>query len=308
MTILNIFAAILLTGGWFLVLGLTPARMASDMMDVLKPKNSLRAKSSNIREHKTKTGLYATLSVLKESLEATGKGALFPLTFAASIVLGCGGVFLALLLGNAFLIPALALAGALLPFGYIYNVVTAYRHHMEQELETALSVISNSYLRSNNIVQAVSENLGYIKQPLQHIFKTFVGDASYISSNNKQALYNLRDKVDDAIFFEWVTALIQCQEDRTLRDNLLPIVGKLTDIRLVNNQLKTMMSSVRMEYYVMVGLVFTNVPLLYAINKDWFDTLMYSVYGQCVIGVCALAIVITFVFLLKFTQPIRYKG
>lgn len=305
---LNTIALLLLIAGAFLILNLTPAKIAEDMMDMLRPKDGLRSKVDNVREHKKRGGLYGILSTLKESLEATGKGKFFPLSFGAAVVMAILGGAFALLLGNPFLVPAFALAAGMLPFGYIYGIVNAYRKHTEQELETTLSVISNSYLRSNNLVQAVSENLNYIKPPLQHIFKTFVGDATYISSNVKQALFNLREKLDDEIFYEWCTTLIQCQDDRTMRDNLLPIVGKLTDVRLVNNQLETMMSAVRMEYYVMVGLVLFNIPLLYMLNIDWFKTLMFTTPGMITQGICALAIVITYLFLIKFTQPIRYKG
>ena len=135
----------------------------------------------------------------------------------------------------------------------------------------------------------------------------FEGEATTISSNIKHALYNLKEKVDDEIFREWCDTLIQCQDDRTLKDTLLPIVAKLTDVRIVNNELKTMLSSVRAEYWTMVALVVGNVPLLYLLNKDWFHTLLFSTPGKITCGICGVVILVTALFMLKFTKPIEYK-
>lgn len=308
MTIFYIITAVLLVAGVIVLLNLTPKQVAEDLMEIIRPKDKLKSKVSDAQSHKRKRGLYSTLMTLKESLEATGRGKFFPLTFSASFAAAIGGVVLAMALGNPFLIPAFALGFGLLPFGYVFSTIRTYQTQLDQEMETALSVITNSYLRTNNLVQSVSENLSYIKPPLQNIFQNFVGDATYISSNVKQAIYNMRDKVDDEVFYEWCTTLIQCQDDRTLRDNLTPIVGKLTDIRLVNNQLKGMLMASRMEFATMAGLVVFNIPLLYFLNKDWYATLMHTGAGKFIIGLCALAIVITTVIMLRFTRPIKYNG
>ena len=135
----------------------------------------------------------------------------------------------------------------------------------------------------------------------------FEGETTTISSNIKHALYDLKEKVDDEIFREWCDTLIQCQDDRTLKDTLLPIVAKLTDVRIVNNELKTMLSSVRAEYWTMVALVVGNVPLLYLLNKDWFHTLLFSTPGKITCGICGVVILMTALFMLKFTKPIEYK-
>jgi len=43
--------------------------------------------------------------------------------------------------------------------------------------------------------------------------------------------------MQDGIFREWVEALVRCQDDRTLKDTLQPIVSKLSDVRTVNTEL-----------------------------------------------------------------------
>lgn len=301
-------AALLLVIGISLAFNLTATQIADDIMNMIRPTDNLRAKVTNVQENKRKTGTYGKLLNLRNALEATGRGKIFPLMFLFAIVLGIVGGFVAFLINNVWLLPALVIIGGAIPFIYASSSVSAYNRQTKQELETALSIVTNAYVRTDNIVLAVQENINYIKPPLQHVFKAFVADATFINSNTKAALYNLRDRVDDQTFFEWVTTLIQCQDDRTMKDNLQPIVARLTDIRMINEQMMAKMSATRTEYYTMVGLVIANIPLLFFVNKDWFDTLMYSVPGKITQGICALAIVITFLLCRKFTQPLEYKG
>ena len=174
-------------------------------------------------------------------------------------------------------------------------------------METALSIITTSYIRSDDIVGAVNENITYLKPPIREIFQGFVGDATMISADIKDAIRNLKEKIDNAIYREWCDTLIACQDDRTLKDTLLPIVGKLTDVRIVNNDLKTMLGEVRKEYWMMVILVIANIPLLYVLNTDWYRALMFTLPGKIVLAICALVILITAMLMMKYTRPIEYK-
>ncbi|MBR0302343.1 MAG: hypothetical protein IJQ80_00670, partial [Clostridia bacterium] len=85
------------------------------------------------------------------------------------------------------------------------------------------------------------------------------------------------------------------------------VVKKFADVRIVNSELKTMLSSVRNEYLVMVGLVVGNVPLLYLLNKDWYHALMFTLPGKIVLAVCAVVILVTALLMMKYTRPIEYK-
>lgn len=286
---------------------LTPEQVSDDIISIMTPNDSLRDKARNLRGNKKKHPIYKKLIRMKTALAVTGKSKQFTLVCCASLVLFAGGAILSILIDNLFLLPVLSIAFALLPFFYTTSTLSYYEKHTKEELETTLSIISTSYIRSDDIVLAVSENIKYIKPPLREVFQAFVGDAVAVSSNTKRALMNLKDKVDDDIFAEWCDTLIQCQDDRTLKDTLLPIVAKLTDVRIVNSELKTMLSSVRNEYWMMVALVAGNIPLLYFLNRNWFETLMFTTPGKIVLGICGTVILITALFMMKFTKPIAYK-
>ncbi|HBR32399.1 MAG TPA: hypothetical protein DD733_09980 [Clostridiales bacterium] len=238
---------------------------------------------------------------------ATGKGTQFAAICATSLALLIVGAMFAMLINNIFLIPIMATALALLPFVYAKSTIYYYDKHIEEEIETALSIITTSYIRSDDIVSAVKENLTYLKPPVNGIFRSFVGEATAIDSNIKKSLHRLKDKIDNAIFKEWVDTIIACQDDRTLKDTLLPVVTKLTDVRIVNNELKTMLTEPRKEYFMMVAMVVGNIPLLYLLNKDWYNTLMFSIPGKFILAVCGVTILVTALLMAKYTKPIEFK-
>ena len=298
---------ILLVAGTFLILELTPENVTDDIMHMVVPEQTLRDKVLIAQKKKKSRKITKALLHMREALTATGKVNQFTVTCAASLMLMIAGCIAAVLIDNFFMIPVFAVAFAALPFFFAKNTISAYDKHIREEMETALSIVTTSYIRSDDIVGAVKENLTYLKPPIREIFSGFVGDAMMISSDTKAALRNMQERIDNDIFAEWCDTLIACQDDRTLKDTLLPIVSKLTDVRIVNNELKTMLDAVQKEYWTMVLLVVGNIPLIYALNKEWFNSLMFSTPGKLVLAICGMTIVITAMFMMKFTKPIEYR-
>ena len=307
MIVFYILGFLLLCGATVILLELTPERITNDLMKFISPQQTLRDKVLIAKGKKKSRKLTAEILHIKEALDATGKGKQFALACAASILLLVAGCIVAVIIDNYFLIPVLAVAFASLPFFYVKSTIGVYDRHVKEEMETALSIITTSYVRSDDILGAVQENITYLKPPIRGIFQSFVGDAMMISSDLKTALRNLKEKISDSVFEEWCDTLIACQDDRTLKDTLLPIVGKLTDIRIVNNELKTMLSEVKKEYWMMVCLVVGNIPILYMLNEAWYESLMFTVPGKVVLAICGIVILITAAFMMKYTKPIEYK-
>ena len=81
----------------------------------------------------------------------------------------------------------------------------------------------------------------------------------------------------------------------------------ITHERLVNSELRTMLAEVRREYYFMVAFVVGNIPLLYCINKEWYNALMNTVFGKLVLGITGIVILVTWLRMNKQTKPIEYK-
>lgn len=287
-------------------LELTPQQVTDDIVKLTTKKESIRDRAHALRNGKKKKRLGDRLVYTQEALKVMGKESKFAMIVCASLILFVSGAVVAVVIDNIFLVPTFAAFFAIIPFIYVRNSMAHYEKHINEELESTLSTITTSYVRNSDIIRAVQENIDNIHPPLKEHFSAFLGDAAFVS-NTKQALRNLREKVDNAIFHEWCDALMQCQDDSTLKDTLQPIITKLNDLRTVNSELSSMMSSVRMEYYTMVGMVIGNIPLLYVLNKEWFHTLIYETSGKITLGICGMVIFITYLFMLKFTKPVEYK-
>lgn len=307
MTFVYLICFLLLAVGAVLLLKLTPERIIGDLMRFVSPKQTLRDKVLTRKGKKKSRKITVELRRIKDALEQTGKGNQFAVACAASLLLMIVGCVIAIMIDNPFLVPVFAIAFAMIPFIYAKRTVAYYDNHVKEELETALSIITTSYVRTDDIVSAVKENIQYLKPPVKDIFACFVAENMMITSDVKQSIRHLKEKVNNSIFAEWCETLIACQDDRTLKDTLMPIVTKLTDVRIVNNEIKGMLSSARVEYYMMAGMVVGNIPLLYFLNKDWFNALMFTTLGKLVLAICGLVIIVTAVLMLRFTKQIEYR-
>ena len=307
MTALYIISFILLVVATAILLKLTPEQVGEDITVLLNKQQTLKDQSLTARGKKKKNKLLLSLERMRRALQETGKEKQFSAACAAALLLMVVGCITAIAIDNMFMIPVLAVAFAMIPFAYLAKTISLYENQVRQELETALSIITTSYIRSDNLVSAVQENLSYLKPPIKGIFEGFVTETTVISPDIRQAIYHMKEKIKNSIYEEWCDTLIACQNDRNLKDTLMPVVSKLTDVRLVNNQLKTMLSEARREYFMMVCMVLANIPLLYCLNKDWYDALMNTVFGKVVLAICGVVIIVTAIRMNKLTKPIEYK-
>ena len=306
MMLLYLADCLLFAVGIVLAFGLTPARVESDLERLVARPRSLGERIRAAKGKRRVGRLGATLRQTRDALTATGKGGAFAVACALSLVLFFVGGVIALVIGNAFIAPVLAVGFALIPFGFALRTVSLYRQKLREELETALSVMTTSYLRTDDLTAAVRENLPHLKPPVRAVFAAFVTETSCVSASVTGAIRNLAEKIDNSVFREWCQTLIACQNDRTLKDTLMPTVEKLGDIRRVQGEVKGILFAARMEYLMMTCMVVGNLPLLYLLNKDWYAALMHTVPGKITLAVCGAAILITGLRMLKITKPMEY--
>ena len=253
-------------------------------------------------------GFFAQSYELEQMLASTGRAGKFEAIKRTSLILAAVGVVLALLMDNPFLAPVLAVGLALLPMWYIRSTAGVYKKHLNEELETAISTITTSYLRTDNILQAVAENLTYMQQPIKSHFQEFLTENEMLNANMVSAINTLKMKIPNRIFHEWAQALIQCQSDRTMKQTLPTIVQKFSDVRVVQADLEAMLAGPRREAITMMFLVICNVPLLYFLNKDWFHTLIFTTPGKLALALCGSIIIYALAKIMKLSKPIEYGG
>ena len=129
----------------------------------------------------------------------------------------------------------------------------------------------------------------------------------FVDPDVEAALRRMRGQIDNEVFREWCDAVCDCQHDRSLKMTLMPIVAKLSDMRNVNAELEYMIAEPRKEFLIMVIFVIGNIPLMYLLNKDWYNVLMHTALGQVILAATAAAIFISAGFVVKLTRPIEYR-
>ncbi|NCB42261.1 MAG: hypothetical protein EOM59_06535 [Clostridia bacterium] len=308
MNALLLIACISMIAGAFILFDISFSELSNFLFQrfLSRPK-SLRDEINEMRNKKKRSFLRRELSEVQDILKTIGKESRFPALCTASLILLSIGASVAILMGNMFLVPVMAAGCGLLPFWYIRLSQSGYKKDLAAELETALSVITSAYLRTEDIHTAVEESLQYVNPPAHQVFKSFLLRIELIDPDIDGAIIELKMKIDNEVFREWCDGLLACQYDRSLKTTLTPIVNKLSDMRIVNGELENLVFEPRKEFITMVLLVVGNIPLIYCLNKSWYDTLMHSVVGQFVLALCAVAIFISTAFVIRLTQPIEYR-
>ena len=308
MNLILLLACVGMITGFFILLSISPAEFTDGIFArLLSNSKSLKTEIKESTNRK-KVGFFKReIKEVQEILKVTGRSKRFPFLCLLSLVLFAVGASIAIMIGNFFAVPVLAIGCMMLPFWYVRLTQSHFKKDIASELETALSIITTAYLRNEDIVTAVEENIGYLNPPVLSVFKAFTYRIKMINPDIVAALVAMREQIDNAVFREWCNAMIACQYDRSLKSTLTPIVTKLSDMRVVNGELENLVFEPRKEFISMQILMLSNIPLLYFLNKDWYDTLMHTAPGQMVLAVCFIIMFVSMARVIKLTQPIEYK-
>jgi len=284
MNVVLVIACIGLITGSFVLFSISPMEFTNSIFkNFLGKPRSIKDEINEATKRKKMSFFRREVTEVQDILKLTGRGQKFPALCAISLFLFAAGCTIAGMLDNIFLKDIAA------------------------ELETALSIMTTAYLRTEDILTAVEENINYLNPPVLSVFKGFVYRIKMINPDIAAGLQDMRGQIENAVFREWCDALIACQLDRNLKTTLTPIVTKLSDMRVVNGELENMVFEPRKEFIAMQILVIGNIPLLYFLNKDWYHTLMHTAIGQIILAICFTAIFISAAFVIRLTQPIEYR-
>ena len=304
MLTLRIFAFMALIVGAFRLLDI---RFTDLFRDFINKPQSIRTQIDEATNRKKKRFIVRQIEEVSEIMRLTDREDKIPVVFIACMIFAIAGTIIASLFDNVFLIPVLGIGMMCLPVWYIKLTASHFKKDISEELETALSVISSAYIRNEDIVTAVEENVHYLNPPIKNVFTDFLVQLKLIDSDVVKAIEGLKTKIDNDVFHEWCDALIQCQSDRNLKSTLTPIVTKLSDVRTVNTELELMLAEPRKEFIIMAMLVVATIPILYFLNKDWYEVLMHTGIGKIVLAVDFAAIFICGAFVVKLTRPIEFR-
>lgn len=306
-TVIYLFGALLMSGGIVVLLGITPEVMTQDIMSLLSRQRSLKYLVAKAQGKVRRSRLQQAVMNVRSALTATHSENKFSLLISVSLIGICAEFLLAALLQNLLLIPLFSGICVVLPYAYVNMLLANYNRRISEELETALSIITTNYVSNDDIIYAVEQSIDYINPPVQQAFRKFLTQTKLINSNMKLAIEQLKGEINNEVFHEWCDSLIECQDNVTLKKTLQPITARLSDIRIVNAELRNMLMSPRREHIMMVFILLANYPILYFINADWFSVLFDTICGQVVNCIVAVVVIVTVILAYKYTQPIQYK-
>ena len=245
---------------------------------------------------------------IEQLLAATGREGRFNLVKRTSLLLFALGAIIAILLNNLFLIPILGAGFAFTPVWYLRSTAALYKKHLNEELETAISVITTSYLRSGDLLKAIKENIPYLDPPVKAHFEAFITESEMLNANMISTINTLKMKIPNQIFHEWCNTLIQCQSDRSMKNTLPFTVQKFSDMRIIQSELEAIINEPKKEAITMMFLVMGNIPLLYVLNYSWFETLIYSTPGKITLAICSAIVLFSFTRIMQLSRPIEYSA
>lgn len=227
--------------------------------------------------------------------------------YISSVIGVCLAVIISAVLRNVFILPPLAVGLALIPAWSVKIMEARFIRNINDELETALSCITASYMRTENIILAVEENLEVLNPPVNQAFMVFYNENKLINSNVIYGITKLKDSFESTIFTEWCDAMIQCQSDRNLKATLYPIVQKFTDVKRVQAELDTSMMLPMQNFIIMTVTLLLMIPVMASMQPGWLDILINTLGGKILLSLTVVVVIFGINKAINLSKPIEYK-
>lgn len=198
--------------------------------------------------------------------------------------------------------------GFIIPFQLVKIRYRKYNKKLEEELETALSLITISYTRTTNLLQSVNECMDTLPPTVKPYFEDFYFEATSVSASLATALVNLKTKIENRTFQQWVDRVLVCLNDRSSIPSLQNYVNEFADNRAIQDELDAEVFSCKVEMYMMIGFVFFTPVLLYFLQKEAVGHLFHDTPGKIAVFVALLLVVVVFFAGNHIAKPVKFRG
>ncbi|MEG3006732.1 MAG: hypothetical protein RR806_04605 [Oscillospiraceae bacterium] len=268
--------------------------------DIPKRKQSLKLRVNKAKKPRIKKPLEVIYYETTQVMILQGiKSPHILLCFSCGI-LSIIGITLGTLIDNIYLGIMLSFVLPAIPFVAIKIYWNNQEKQMNEILESALSMITTSYLRGNNsFLKAVEENIDLVQEPVKKIFNQFSVQTKYIESSVTDALENMKLSTHNRIFHEWIDAVIRCQNNQSLKATLPRILNKFSEEKTVMGEIEIIMEEPKRTFFIMLGAAIVSPFLLLFLNKDWWDIIITNQYGKLLLAFHVLMIGIATVLGIK---------
>lgn len=294
--------------GILLLLKMSPSDLTDSIGKLFHPKQkTIKQKILAVQKPKKVSKIRQILNDSRHVLDSTNQSDRFSGLCVTSLILALLGVIVAICLDNLFLVPVLAVGCALLPFLYVIYSSARYRRQLNTELQSALSLITTAYQRSENLIDAVKENIANLNPPVSDIFKRFLLRVESIDPDVPAALESIKPEINNPVWKEWVGALILCQHSRTQISTLPFIVSKISKMRRINGEMEVEMFKPYRSYLAVVAIIAGMVAAICCLNSDWRGYLLSTTPGKIILAVTVLVVLVTAIRVIGLTKPVEYE-
>ena len=240
----------------------------------------------------------------KRILDETGRSAEFAKVCLQCVIFTAAGAFLGLMLRNVMATAILGLMFFMIPLWRLKLYRNKYRKYMTAQLESTTSLITVSYIRCSSFIQAVEENIDQISPIVRPKFQRFL-DECKVNASVKNCVRNLRDSIDNLLFREWCEIVLKTLDNSEMKEALLPICKKYTNVKIVQDEIDAEVLGSLAEYLIMMVFMLCCYPLVYFLNAEWFE--YYNTFpGKFIVGYTLLILFIAIVKLISVLQPVDY--
>lgn len=303
---ISVLVFVLFMIGLYMLTNFTLDDLAVDLEASLSPPRDVKKLAIRKQKNKKSGFLVRLLDETRMILYSMGQSNRFILVILVSVILSFVGGFITVLAGNPYLVPAMILGCLSIPFVFVRTYSYAYQKHLRNELELTLSQVTTSYLRTDDIMKAIEENLDSMGSPVRQAFEEFVYQVKFINPNIRQAIDDMKDKIENKIFKEWCECLKKCNQNRTLKHMLVPVVNKYQTLREISGSIQEAINGYRIEYYAIMFTVFINYPIIWFLDKSWFAVLSSTTQGLACTGVIGFVAVLCTIILSFILKPLDY--
>lgn len=302
--LLKIACALLLTAGLFLLLNIQPRDFAQVLF---KPILRRRRRSQRIRALTgAKNGpVQRQIEAARLMLEQSGMDDKSVGYTWAAIILAALGLLIGIWMDNLLAAIVLAAGLAALPLIVIFFRTGEYTRALAEKLETAMGILTNTYVQTGDFIGAVESSISLLPAPLDGIFRRYLAQTRLIDSSQERALSNLRSQINNRHWQDWCSILIQCSHDRQLRFALPGIVERLGETRRIQMEMDTAFQKHFSDYIITVLIVLGSIPMMALMMPQWYDMLMTTLPGKITLAVVLAAVLFTGFWVSRINRPIE---
>ncbi len=307
--VLLIVSALLLCIGFavmFDIFGPLREKRRRKQLEKAKTADGKRSISSTVRYYTGKKDFVMVEEVnsAKQILDETGRSAEFAKVCMQCVLFTAAGALIGLVMRSVLATAILGIMFFMLPLWKLKLYRNKYKKYITAQLESTTSLITVSYIRCNNFIQAVEENIDQVSPIVRPKFQRFL-DECKVNASVKNCVRNLRDSIDNNLFREWCETVLKTLDNSEMKEALLPICEKYTNVKIVQDEIDAEVLGSLAEYIIMMLFMLLAYPLVYILNTDWFA--YYSTLpGKVVVAYTLVVLFYSVVKMIGILQPVEY--